>query len=91
MSDFFASARDRANALAASAEYANWPQIAEKLAKEGYGPRAISTLGRDRDFKRALDTVILVAVTQREQTAAAAKAAMKFSPAVSPWALGRKL
>ena len=80
--NFEASAFDRAFALADTADYAGWPQIAEKLAKEGYGPEAISRLGRDRDFKQTLSAAILQAFKAREVTPECR--AKQFSPPLRP-------
>ena len=88
---FEASAFDRAFALAATADYADWPGVAEALAREGYGPRAISKLGRDKHFKRALTAAILGAQKAREAAEAELKEPSRMSPAFPLSALGRKL
>lgn len=79
---FETSAFDRAWALAATADYPAWPQIAEKLAKEGYGPVAISRLGRDRVFRLTLADTILKALKARE--VAPECEPKEFSPALRP-------
>jgi hypothetical protein len=90
VSDFFASPLERAFALVDAGHYVTWPQVAERLAREGYGPRAISQLGRDRQFKRCLAAAMLAAEERRRAADTELKAVSRMSPALPIAALGRR-
>jgi UDP:flavonoid glycosyltransferase YjiC (YdhE family) len=92
MSHFFASVRERALALADTGDCADWPAVAEQLAKEGYGKRVIVTLGRDHALKTELRRAIQCARDRRERAEAEnpAKASKRMSPALPLHHLGRR-
>jgi hypothetical protein len=91
LSDFFASALERAFALADTADYATWPRVADQLAQDGYRPQAISRLGRDRQFKRCLAAAILAAEKRREAGEPELKDASRMSPSLPMSALARRV
>jgi hypothetical protein len=59
MADPHASVSDRLRVLVDSGHFVTWPQIAAQLAHEGYAPRLIAAVGRDRKRRRQISARLL--------------------------------
>lgn len=90
MDDPIASLSERLTVLIEGGQFETWSQLAGQLAQEGYAPKLIAGVGRDRRRQSQIAEQLLSAAMSIEERARKKADAKRVSPALRMDAMARR-